>query len=193
MSWIDEAERAKAREVSMYSVKRDGARLLFPTTRPDELMFDLGEDPWVEGTTPFGQRVRIPLAEVDRFDLEHSEREGDDKTHHYYWMLIAAGTRVLIYKERQPEYVYNPIPGLTRKEIVELNLGALVTLLDSRVASLRSEFGAGDPALGFVEEGSAYGSKSSAAPARPVSNAEMLGCGAGTLLVVWWAFRRIFK
>lgn len=115
-----------------------------------ELTFHFNDD-WVEGLTPDGSPLRLKLSELTRFDMDFITREGDDKTHFFFFILVEGPQGRLIYKDREPEYVYNPIPGLTRKDIAELNLGALAHLANLTI--IRTEFGKVEPWQAFRSEG----------------------------------------
>lgn len=115
-----------------------------------ELVFHFNDD-WVEGITPSGSPLRLKLSELTRFDMDYVTREGDDKTHFYFYILVEGPEGRLVYSTREPEYVYNPIPGLTRKDIAELNLGALAHL--ANLSIIRSVFGKVEPWQAFRKEG----------------------------------------
>lgn len=141
-SLISATERREAREAFFTEARRRGQVVTVASSpQSDELIFHFGER-WVEGTSVEGQRVRIPLAEVRRFDLDYITRDGDDKTHYYYFLLIASAQDTLVYTERAPEPDYNPLLEPTRNEKASTNLGALAAL--SRVEG-RATFALADP------------------------------------------------
>jgi hypothetical protein len=146
-SLISETERREARDAFFTEAKRRGQVVTVSAYQsPDELVFHFGER-WVEGTNIHGQRVRIPLDQVRRFDLDYTTREGDDKTHYFFYLLLASAQDTLVYSERAPERDYNPLPEASRREQAETNLGALAAL--SRIEG-RSTFNLADPENAFA-------------------------------------------
>lgn len=127
-SLISETERREAREVYFTAARRKGDVVTVSAYQShEELVFHFGER-WVEGTNIHGERVRIPLDQVRRFDLDFTTREGDDKTHFFFYLLLASDRDTLVYSERAIERDYSPIPEASPREKAELNLSALARL-----------------------------------------------------------------
>jgi len=145
-TYLTDEERAQARPMGLSYARHENSQV---SLHPD-LTFHFNDD-WVEGVTPAGQQIRMKLSELTRFDMDYIEREGDDKTHFYFYILVEGPQGRLVYSAREPEYVYNPIPGLTRKDIAELNLGALANLANLSV--IRTVFGSVEPWKAFRQEG----------------------------------------
>ncbi len=151
-SLISETERAEAREVYFTEAVRRGEVVTVPAYQhPEELVFDFAQR-WVEGTNIHNQRVRIPLDQLKRFDLDYVTRPGDDKTHYYFYLLVASAEDTLVYSERAPEPDWNPLPEPTRRDRAQTNLGALAAL--SRLEG-RATFSLSNPEHAFKSESSA--------------------------------------
>ncbi|MCE7873485.1 hypothetical protein DYH09_24365 [bacterium CPR1] len=121
-------ERQQAREAYFCEASRKGNRVVVAAYQtPQELVFDFAERQ-VEGTDHQGNRVRLALDRLQRFELDRVTREGDDKEHHYNYLLLDDGEHRLVYVERAPEYAYEPGPDTPRHEQVAINLGALARL-----------------------------------------------------------------
>lgn len=143
---ISESEQREAREACFSEARRRGEVVTVGSyPQADELTFHFGER-WVEGVSVYGERVRIRLEEVRRFDLDYRTQEGDDKTHYFYYLLLASDKDTLVYTERAPEPAYNPLPEPSRNEKSRTNLGALAAL--SRIEG-RSTFELADPEGAF--------------------------------------------
>ncbi len=121
-------EHDQAREAFFCEARRTGKRVVVAAYKsPEELVFDF-DGRWVEGTDGAGNRVRLALDRLQRFELDRVSREGDDKEHHYNYLLLDDGEHRLVYVERAPEYAYEPGPDTPRHEQVAINLGALALL-----------------------------------------------------------------
>ncbi len=121
-------ERQLAREVYFCEASRKRNKVVVAGYQvPEELVFDFDER-WVEGTAAGGGRVRMALDRLTRFELDRVSREGDDKVHHYNYLLLSDGENRLVYVERAPEYDYDPSPDTPRYLRIEINLGALAFL-----------------------------------------------------------------
>lgn len=127
-SLISETERQEARDAYFTEAARQGEVVTVAAyEHPEELVFHFGER-WVEGTNIHNQRVRIPLDQVRRFDLDYVTREGDDKTHYFFYLLLASEHEVLVYSQRAIERVYDPLHEVSPRARAETNLGALARL-----------------------------------------------------------------
>lgn len=121
-------EHEQAREAFFCEARRTGQRVVVAAYQvPEELVFDF-DGRWVEGTDVAGSRVRLALDRLQRFELDRVTREGDDKEHHYNYLLLDDGEHRLVYVERAPEYAYEPGPDTPRHQQVAINLGALALL-----------------------------------------------------------------
>ncbi|GMU57156.1 MAG: hypothetical protein AMXMBFR33_63020 [Candidatus Xenobia bacterium] len=121
-------EHEQAREAFFCEARRAGQRVVVAAYQvPEELVFDF-DGRWVEGTDVAGSRVRLALDRLQRFELDRVTREGDDKEHHYNYLLLDDGEHRLVYVERAPEYAYEPGPDTPRHQQVAINLGALALL-----------------------------------------------------------------
>lgn len=121
-------ERQLAREAYFCEASRKRNRVVVAAYQtPQELVFDFDER-WVEGTAVGGGRVRMALDRLTRFELDRVSREGDDKVHHYNYLLLSDGENRMVYVERAPEYDYDPSPDTPRYHRIEINLGALAYL-----------------------------------------------------------------
>lgn len=182
-------EREQARPIGLSYATNDNSKVTLCYANTPELIFHFNDD-WVEGVSPSGETVRLKLSELTRFDMDYVTREGDDKTHFYFYLLLESPAGRLVYYCREPEYVYNPIPGLTRKDIAELNLGALAHLANLDV--IRSVFGRVEPWKAFRQEGE------TGPPRTPDQRArdEQTGAAAGLvafgfmLFGLWFLWRR---
>ncbi len=125
---VTSQEHKQAREAFFCEARRTGKRVVVAAYKsPEELVFDF-DGRWVEGTDGAGSRVRLALDRLQRFELDRVSREGDDKEHHYNYLLLDDGEHRLVYVERAPEYAYEPGPDTPRHQQVAINLGALALL-----------------------------------------------------------------
>lgn len=127
-SLISETERREGRDVFFTEAARQGDVVTVAACEsPEELIFHFGER-WVEGTSIHKERVRIPLDQVRRFDLDYVIREGDDKTHYFFYLLLASSQDTLVYSQRAIERAYDPLHEVSPRARAETNLGALASL-----------------------------------------------------------------
>lgn len=81
--------------------RRDGERLIFATEKTESLVLDL-EARVISGPDTRGKSDTLPFAEIDRIIVD--ERFLLEKRERYFFVLIAAGTRTLLYDEGYHEF-----------------------------------------------------------------------------------------
>lgn len=163
------------------------------------VVFNFGERLRIEGTTLQNKEVVLNVDEITRLDIDQESVDGDDKTHHYCYLLIEAGNRKLIYREREAERVYYPSGGYEdRIGVAKGNLRALGHLLEAAgVKRMRTTLGTANPSRHFRAEVSG-GSAGPTEPPGPVTTRDLVGMlscfgafGLFLLLCCWFVWTRI--
>jgi hypothetical protein len=98
---ITEQDFRQARRVFFGSARREGTKILIPAFNKGgkgDVIFDLEHREIVVA----GER--IPMASIDRFDIDHYTQQGDLKTIEHYCLLIGAGNKTYRLTDYTKEY-----------------------------------------------------------------------------------------
>lgn len=89
----------------------------------------------VTGPSLKGPEITLSLDSLDEFVVDHYERQGDSKTHHFYTVYLSRGDFAMAFQERAKEYFeYHPEISAEYERTCRRVL-ALPALLGLRAAS----------------------------------------------------------